>query len=335
MAPFLRVRPELQKVCQLGAQWASEHASEEGDWAPFHIVTHGACLLDLEGRDGIPLNEGDVAVIRDGQPHCLRSFPSEAATPPLRVHRRQHDELVVVTNVSGESETKLVCGRFQFECAHGSTVLAGLLPAVIIVRAAEGRDASHIQSLVNIIRTELEEDGPESIVISTGLASALMTMVLRARLKSGLEGQGVLALLACPQTAKAIEVMLKGLDRTWTLEELARYANTSKATLVRLFNRAVDTSPLAFLSELRLIVARDRILATNTPLVVIGELVGYQSETAFNRAYRRRFGVCPGEMRRKAALSSSALRKGPPLGDRVRAADGRGYAAPRHDDARP
>jgi AraC family transcriptional activator of mtrCDE len=196
----------------------------------------------------------------------------------------------------------LVCGRFQFECANGKIVLASL-PAAVILRATEGRDASHIQCLIRIIRTELEEDRPESAFISTGLASTLMTMVLRAHLKSGLQNRGVLALLACPQTARALEAMLKELDRDWTLETLARHANTSRATLVRLFKRTVDTSPLAFLADLRLMLARNRMLATNSPLAVIAESVGYQSDTAFNRAFRRRFGVCPGEMRRRATPS--------------------------------
>jgi AraC family transcriptional activator of mtrCDE len=92
--------------------------------------------------------------------------------------------------------------------------------------------------------------------------------------------------------------MLAEPGRGWTLDELAKRASTSRATLVRLFRNAVRVAPLAFLTELRLSLARHRMLATSTPLAVIAEEVGYQSETAFSRAYRRRFGVAPGADRR-------------------------------------
>jgi AraC family transcriptional regulator, activator of mtrCDE len=298
LAPLLCVRPELQQICRFGAQWASGHEPERRGWAPFHIVTHGGCLLDAGDRIGIPLNAGDVAVLPHGGPHTVRALPSAGGLPSvLRVHRRLHDELVVKSNVDGEPDTKLICGRLCFEQAHDNMVLAAL-PAVVVLTSADGPDAVRLRRVVDAIQAELEEDRLGSAQIAAALASSLMMLVLRAHFETEREANGILALLARRQTARALAGMLTEPARAWTLDELAKRASASRATLVRLFRNAVDAAPLEFLTELRLSLARHRVLATNTPLAVIAEEVGYQSATAFSRAYHRRFGTAPGADRR-------------------------------------
>ena len=303
LTPLLRVRPELQQLCRFGAPWSSVHGPEAAGWAPFHIVTRGACLLDAGNRTGISLEAGDAAVLPHGGPHTVRALPGATGpTSILRVERRLYDELVVRSNVDGEPETRLICGRLCFEHAHDNMVLA-VLPAVVVLKATDGaapagRDAARLRHIVDTMQRELEEDRLGAAAIAAALASSLMMFVLRAHFESRRESQGILALLAGRQTARALAAMLTDPAHGWTLDELALRASTSRATLVRLFQRAVNAAPLAFLAELRLTLARHRILATAAPLAVIAEAVGYQSETAFNRAYHRRFGVAPGADRK-------------------------------------
>jgi AraC family transcriptional activator of mtrCDE len=92
--------------------------------------------------------------------------------------------------------------------------------------------------------------------------------------------------------------MLGALDRAWTLDDLAQQAGTSRATLVRLFQKSAGLAPLAFLAELRLGLARRKLLAGTDTLAEIAAGIGYQSESAFSRAFQRRFGQRPGELRR-------------------------------------
>src|ERR1700730_11108355 len=81
LAPLLRVRPQLQQVCQFGAQWASDHAAETGRWAPFHFVTQGACVIELSGIErSIPLSAGEVGVLPPGSRPTLRQRPHGAGT---------------------------------------------------------------------------------------------------------------------------------------------------------------------------------------------------------------------------------------------------------------
>jgi AraC family transcriptional regulator, activator of mtrCDE len=300
LAPLLRVRPELQQLCRFGAQWSSRHEAEDKGWAPFHIVTQGACLLDAGERLGILLKAGDAAVLPHGGPHTIRAVPTAAgAVMAVRIHRRLHDALVVKSNVEGEPDTKLICGRLRFEHARDNLVLAAL-PAVVVLGGATGRDGARLQRIIETIQDELEEDRLGAAPIAAALASSLMMFVLRAHFESQRDAQGILALLARRQTARALAGMLTEPARSWRLDELAAHANTSRATLVRLFQKAVNAAPLAYLSELRLTMARHRVLATSLPLAVIAEEVGYQSETAFSRAYQRRFAIAPGADRKGA-----------------------------------
>lgn len=297
LAPLLQVRPELQQICRFGAQWVSEHGPEARGWAPFHIVTYGACLLDVGDQAGILLKAGDAAVLPHGGPHTVRALPmADGPAAPLRVERRLHDNLVVKTNVAGDPDTKLICGRLGFEHANGNMVVVAL-PAVVVL-AAGGRDAARLRLIVETIQAELEEDRLGASAVAASLASSLMLFVLRTHFETVYSERGVLALLARRQTARVLASMLSAPARDWTLDELAEQASTSRATLVRQFQEAVKMAPLAFLSEIRFTLARHRVQATDTPLAVIAEEIGYQSETAFSRAYRRRYGHAPGADRR-------------------------------------
>lgn len=102
-----------------------------------------------------------------------------------------------------------------------------------------------------------------------------------------------LVLLAHRQVGRAVAAMLDDPARNWTLDELAARANASRASLVRMFQRTAQLAPLTFLPELRLELARRKLSATMLPIAAIGGEVGYKSESAFSRAFQRRFGVRP------------------------------------------
>jgi AraC family transcriptional activator of mtrCDE len=104
-------------------------------------------------------------------------------------------------------------------------------------------------------------------------------------------------ILVTPPSARAVTAMLTAPARAWTLDALAAEARVSRATLVRIFRKAAGLAPLAFLSELRLELARHRLASTNVGLAKLAAEVGYDSESSFARAFRRRFGVSPGRSR--------------------------------------
>jgi AraC family transcriptional regulator, activator of mtrCDE len=298
LSPLLRVRPELQELCQFGAQWASPHEPAEIGWAPFHVITHGECLLDVAEHRGVALKAGDVVVLPHGGVHTIRAASAGGVRRPL-IRRQLDNGLLLKTNVEaeGEAETQLICGRLRFDQAHDNMVLAAL-PSLVVVDSARNRDAARIRQLVAAMREELQEDRLGAVTVASDLATALVTIVLRAHFEHQQASPGVLSLMTQRQTGRVLAAMLADPARPWTLDELAAEAATSRATLVRLFQKATGAAPLAFLAELRLSLAQRRLVSSRASLAEIAEEAGYQSESAFSRAYSRRFGVTPGAARK-------------------------------------
>jgi AraC family transcriptional activator of mtrCDE len=138
--------------------------------------------------------------------------------------------------------------------------------------------------------------GPATAV-AEDLASALFVMMLRGHFDQAAYSNNLIKLLVAPPSARAVTAMLMAPTRAWTLDALAAEARVSRATLVRIFRKAAGLAPLAFLSELRLELARHRLASTNVSLAKLAAEVGYDSESSFARAFRRRFGVSPGRSR--------------------------------------
>ena len=307
LAPLLRVRPELQAVCKFGAQWASPHPSEVDRGAPFHLVTKGACVIELSdtGRS-IPLSAGDSAVLPHGSRHTVRgSTTPAAARGPFGIQSRPLGTVDLKSNTDGEPEMQLICGRLRFELAPDNLVLAALPDAIVVSAADSGPTASRFRTLMSAIQEELEHAGAGAAAIATDLASALFVMVVRTHLEREGCNSGLLGLLAHRQAGRVVAAMLDDPAKSWTLDELASRANASRSSLVRMFQRTARLAPLALLAELRLELAQRKLSATTLSVAAVADHVGYKSESGFSRAFYRRFGVRPGEAR--ACVARSAL----------------------------
>lgn len=217
------------------------------------------------------------------------------------VARSLGNGLTLKSNVTDGVDTRLICGRLRFEQVRDNMVLAAL-PAVIVVESTNGPSAGRINRLVATMREELDEDALGAVAVAADLATAIITIMLRAYFEKMQSGAGIIALMANRQTGKALAAMLADPARDWTLDELAELAAASRATFVRLFQKVAGTAPLAFLSELRLSLAHRRLLSSRASLSEIAEAVGYQSESTLSRAYSRRYGMAPGAAR-KAQLA--------------------------------
>jgi AraC family transcriptional activator of mtrCDE len=306
LAPLLRVRPELQQLCRFGAQWASDHPAEASRWAPFHFVTQGACILELNGTGRtIQLSAGDVVVLPRGSCHTVRGPTTPAgARGPFGIRSRTLGGVDLKSNTDDEPETKLICGRLRFELASDNLLLAAL-PEAIVVSEASGRVACRLRMLMSAIQEELEGARAGAEAIAADIASALFVMVVRIHLDREGCNNGLLALLAHQQAGKAVAAMLDDPARNWTLDELAARANASRASLARMFRRTARLAPLAFLTELRLELARRKLSTTVLPVAAVARQVGYGSESAFSRAFQRRFGMRPGKVHALAVRSRS------------------------------
>lgn len=298
LAPLLRVRPELQYICRFGAQWASDHAPENDGWAPFHIVTEGRCTLHLKTTDrSVPLKAGDIAVLPHGSEHVVHgSNTLHDASGPFGIRSRSTSAILAKTNTDEEPETQLICGRLKFDHANQNLVLSAL-PDSIVVSAEKDRSAPQIRSLIALVREELDGMRPGAAAIASDLASALLLIVVRTYLEAERQPENILSLLSHPTAARAVAAMLKSPGKAWTLDGLAEVANTSRASLARIFRQTAQTSPVAFLVKLRLELAKRKLQGSRVSLAAIAAEAGFQSESAFSRAFQIRYGIRPGEAR--------------------------------------
>jgi AraC family transcriptional activator of mtrCDE len=157
-------------------------------------------------------------------------------------------------------------------------------------------------ALLSGIRDELDGGQPGARAIASDLASALFVMMLRFHFEQEAPTNGVLALLGQRATAKVVLAMLREPERNWTLDDLAEVGAISRASLVRAFQKTCGMAPMVFLADLRMDLARRRLVTTTDPIGQIAADIGYQSEAALSRAFVRRFGIRPGAVRADSTL---------------------------------
>jgi AraC family transcriptional regulator, activator of mtrCDE len=331
LAPLLRVSPVLETLCLFSGTWAADHP-RVGGGAAFHLLVSGTCRVDLvETGVSLALKAGDLLLLPHGASHRVHAanLSAEAAAAPYApgapgsaafgIHARPTGAVLLKSNVpAGQgaavaSEVELICGRLTFAASSSrpgeNLVLATLPDSLIVSTAGEGGvamgagQAAMMREAMHHIARELAAGSPGSAAIAADLASALFVMAVREHLLHAGPGSlngGVLALLADRQAGRAVTAMLADPAREWSLDDLAGEALTSRASLVRLFRRLAGFAPLECLAALRLDIARQRLAATGPRNASLGDIaadVGYQSESAFSRAFQRRFGIRPGQAR--------------------------------------
>ena len=295
IAPLFRARPEIQDVCRFASPWEVVHEAEPAGFAQFHIVTNGNCLLERYSGETFKLEAGSILLLPQGDSHIVRSA-SRGGSSGAPIRTEYNNAIRIKTNTRGPTDTELICGRLRLDGAMYSLVTAAL-PKAIVLSIGRGDLFDRMRMLVQAIDEELQAARPGAAMIATELATALFVMMLRLHFEQSAASSGILRLLASPSSARAAAAMLRAPTHPWTLDALAAEAHVSRATLVRIFRREGDIAPLGFLSELRLGLARHRLGSTTGTLAQVAAAVGYDSESAFARAFRKRYGISPGRLR--------------------------------------
>ena len=171
---------------------------------------------------------------------------------PIRIE--YGNAIATKTNTEGKAATELICGHLHFEAATDSLVIA-TLPDVIVLRLGKEPLLDRMRMLVRAIHDELEGGRLGALAVATDLASALFVQMLRVHCERASDA-GTLRLLSSLPSARAVLAMLRAPGHDWTLDALAAEAHVSRASLVRIFRKTAGVAPLAFLTDLRLGLAR-------------------------------------------------------------------------------
>lgn len=270
------------------APWGREYRSVSG--AGFHLVLDGSCWLVPRRSEPVPLAVGDVVLLYRDVGHGLADRPdtplSEVAAP---------GEPTVVAGPG--ARTALLCGVYEFAHDWTHPLLDGL-PDVVHVPA--GTDPQ-VTATVGLLTAELAADAdrrPGADALTPALLDALLVYVLRAWLAAHAD-HGWGTALHDPAVARALDTMHAEPAHPWTVGELGAAAGMSRATFARRFTGSVGEPPLAYLTRWRMITAARALRDTDAPLAAIARTVGYSSEYAFAKAFKRAHGTAPGQYRRR------------------------------------
>lgn len=273
--------------------WAVDTSGQKK--AAFHVVAHGDCWLHLtSGEAPLPLQAGDLLVLPRDRPHRISSL----ATPPgPDVPLNQPSP----SNDPAHS-TSLICGYFEFESRAWNPVIEAL-PEVIILRGGENADAKPMDTLIRLMVDEAEHAQSGGDVMLDRLGDALFILVVRTVMRRTAVDGGYLAALADRNLGPAFRAMHAEPSRPWTLDTLGRVAGLSRSAFASRFHQKVGMTPLNYLTRWRMQLARAWLNDPDLAMIDIAERVGYTSEAAFSRAYKREFGLTPGTSRRSARRS--------------------------------
>lgn len=294
------VRTAIDVRCRFADTWVLDHGGAGSGVAPYHLVVRGGARLEMGAHKDIALDAGDIILFPHGSPHRL--YSGDGAGEPAPVHEQETGTLRLVYNEGSGPETGILCGQFEFARSAVDGLLASL-PELVHIRTRAHGELAMLQNLVEMLRIESEQLRPGGRAVIGQLACALFALVMRAWLEQAASMPGLFALLAEPRLQAALQAMLDRPEHPWQVDELAAACSMSRATFARVFQKVAQATPGEVLTRTRM--ARAAILLGQPRLSVgqVGEMVGYQSEAAFNRVFKRHHGVGPGAFRRGLAPS--------------------------------
>jgi AraC-like DNA-binding protein len=248
----------------------------------FHLVGSGSCLVECdELGDTVALEPGDLVIFPHGTPHRLRGTDAEAI-----------------------SQTSLICGEFRFTGASQHPLNLAL-PACLVIHAA--RASAPFRQLATTMAEVVHADCAGRHVLLNKLADALFTLAICDYSRRTDERQGLFASLADPRIARVLQAVHDQPGQAWTMQSMAALACMSRSAFAERFTLLMKLPPVQYLTQWRVSVAEQLLRDRQQSVAGIAQQLGYSSEAAFRRLFKRVSGRCPGHVRgeglRAAALN--------------------------------
>lgn len=298
---MMPVRGRLDLRCSYGAPWRIDQGPGEANEIPYHAVLSGSALLENPaGGRPLQLNAGDILLLPGNQRHVMHDGSGAA---PLPARNRASFNFTISENLGSDERLDLLCGHFAIAPPH-DRLLRSYLPPRLVVHAGtvagqtQSDPAPQLAGLVALMRNETADNHLGGRAMLNALSTAMFTLVLR--LASETEGapRGLLALAGHPRLAPAVAALFNEPARPWSLPELAQICNMSRATLARQFQEKLGRSASDLLTDIRMTLAANELKKSSLSTGAVAEAVGYQSEAAFQRAFKSHMGVTPAQWRR-------------------------------------
>jgi AraC-like DNA-binding protein len=292
----LELKGWLSSRRELAPSWRYDFATSRD--CVFHIFRFGGCYLCVEGEpEPVRLEDGDVILFPTGHAHSLYDHPDAPLTRAVQLdydaHRGHH-----LVFCEGEGPWPvMLCGAFHFEYPGNSPLLQSL-PKVIHIPGEEGRMVEGFDEIVHLLVRESASQQPGSEVMLRRLTELLFIQVVRAWIDQQAEAsRGWVAALRDQSISTALGLIHQSPERSWKVEELAEEVGLSRSMFSARFTHLVGEPPMKYLTRWRMHRAM-RLLKHEVKIETVAELLGYGSEVAFRKAFKREVGTPPARFRK-------------------------------------
>lgn len=302
------VSGRVEHRCFFGAPWELSYDPAGAGEIPYHIVLAGSATLNAPASGASRrLVAGDIVLLPHGSAHILNDG---SGAPPAPVRLRPGLALTIDENDGPGERLDIMCGRFILSAAH-ERLMREYLPRILVVNAAQwtaetarAGTSSQLASLVGLLRTESANENLGGRAMLNALSTATFALILRLAGETGAAPDGLLALVGYPRLAPATNALFNQSGHAWTLPELAALCAMSRATFIRQFQQHLGRSAIELLADIRMTIAANQLRTSSAPTGAIAEDAGYQSEAAFQRAFKAHVGLSPAQYRKQARASS-------------------------------
>ena len=268
----------------------------------FHLLTEGSAVVRMEGEPDLPLEAGDIVIIPHGDTYTIsHGSPATLREGGASIERYLAGGLTTTCYGGGGEQANFVCGYFGCERGALRLFLAGL-PRMIKINVRGDASGEWLESSLRYLVSEAAAHRPGGTVLLSKMAEALFVEALR-RYMGGLplEQTGWLAGARDPLVGAALALMHQKPCHPWTLPGLAQAVGTSRTVLSERFAHFLGESPINYLSRWRLQLAAQLLQGDRKTMLQVAMDVGYGSEAAFSRAFKREFGLPPAQYRKTLA----------------------------------
>ena len=274
----------------------------------YHVVTQGSCWGGLAGEAPVHLRTGDVIVFPQGDGHILSSAPGMRSAPDMTIYKDHGATQLPFLHVVGEGgsdQTQLVCGFLGCDARPFNPLLAAL-PRMIRIGESDGTNPSWLGQFAGIAMAEsrAKRAGGESVLAR--MSELMFVEAVRRHLESlPAEQTGWLAGLRDRFVGRALNLLHGDPARAWTLAELAKETGVSRSALAERFTHLLGQPPMQYLAHWRMQIAATLLASDSSNIRRIAAEVGYDSEAAFSRAFKKLVGMPPAAWRKSRAGGGS------------------------------
>ena len=303
---FLRMNGAFYCRSELSAPWGMTMMPMPG-YIWFHVVTAGRFWLEAGEAEPIMLQAGDLGLVPHGEGHVLRSQPGVEAPGVLDLEREEvSDRYEILRHGGGGAPTTLICGAVRFDHPAARN-LVDILPPILHLEAASSPELEWMQSTLRLMAAEAKSLRPGGEAVITRLGDILVVQAIRSWIETDPAAQtGWLGALQDRQIGRAISLIHRDPARDWTVAALADELAMSRSAFAARFTELVDEPAMQYVTRWRMQVAVNSLREEGATVAELASRLGYRSEAAFARAFKRVIGVPPGAIKREPKPESAA-----------------------------